>query len=69
MTMKVLNNYFAQTDVPKAMKIVEVQEASEKDKTVCKIREYIEKNNWTKEGELKPYFIVCKDLTFMSLLY
>jgi hypothetical protein len=34
-----------------------------KDKTVCKIRECIEKNKWTKEGELKPYFIVRKDLT------
>jgi hypothetical protein len=45
------------------VKIAEVQEASEKDKTVCKIRECIEKNNWTKEGELKPYFIVRKDLT------
>jgi hypothetical protein len=43
--------------------IAEIQEPSEKDKTVCKIRECIEKNKWTKEGELKPYFIVRKDLT------
>jgi hypothetical protein len=49
--------------VPKAMTIAEIQEASEKDITICKIRECIEKNKWTKEGELKPYFIVRKDLT------
>jgi hypothetical protein len=55
--------YVAQNAVPKAMTIAEIQEASEKDKTICKIRECIEKNNWTKEGELKPYFIVRKDLT------
>ena len=27
------------------------------------IRKCMEKNKWTKEGELKPYFIVRKDLT------
>jgi hypothetical protein len=37
--------YVAQNAVPKAMTIAEIQEASEKDKTVCKIRECIEKNN------------------------
>jgi hypothetical protein len=47
--------------------IAEIQEASEKDKTICKFRECIEKNKWTKEGELKPYFIVRKDLTKSSL--
>jgi hypothetical protein len=55
--------YVAQNAVPKAMTIAEIQEASEKDKTICKNREGIEKNKWTKEGELKPYFIVRKDLT------
>jgi hypothetical protein len=38
-------------------------QASEKDKTICKIRKCMEKYKWTKEGELKPYFIVRKDLT------
>jgi hypothetical protein len=37
--------------VPKAMTIAEIQEASEKDKTICKIRECIEKNKWTTEGQ------------------
>jgi hypothetical protein len=49
--------------VPKAMTIAEIQEASEKDKTICKIRKCMGKNKWTKEGELKPYLIVRKDLT------
>jgi hypothetical protein len=55
--------YVAQNAVPKAMTIAEMQEASEKDNTICKIRECIEKNKWTKEDELKPYFIVRNDLT------
>jgi hypothetical protein len=55
--------YVAQNAVPRAMTIAEIQEASEKDNTICKIRECIEKTKWTKEGELKPYFIVRKDLT------
>ena len=45
--------YVAQNAVPKAMTIAEIQEASEKDKTICKIRKCMEKNKWTKEGELK----------------
>jgi hypothetical protein len=55
--------YVTQNAVPKAMTIAEIQKASEKDKTIWKIRECIEKNKWTKEGELEPYFIVRKDLT------
>jgi hypothetical protein len=52
--------YVAQNAVPKAMTIAEIQEASEKDKTICKFRECIEKNKWTKEGE------AAEDLTPIS---
>ena len=56
-------NYVTNSAVPKAMTIDEIETMSEKDECLRKVRECVQQNTWSKQGDMKPYFLVRSELS------
>ena len=58
--------YVANNACPRAMNLDEIESASARDDILKQVRNCIEKNNWSRQGQMKPFFLIRKELTVQN---